>query len=395
MPAKNKNNDASNKIKTLKSRGRGIVGTSTSSVLNYFTQSSQNAHDESFLSNLSFDSAQNGTMVELPEMISVLETRRKSLEERKEEISLIKDEQIKNVLLSMINDMKNVVEDGDKILKSQNDLIKKQKEDSDDMQLNINSVNNLADGIGNLKDGLVELNCRVQSLEITKNCNSDSHFINIVLVDPNEANCIENGTTGSKQKFSDIMSSMKIVPSGEIVDVNLITVRRFVRGNRKQVKMLRARFSNSMSAGQVLSKVILHNKNLVDSGSQNSIKYYAEMPASKNVWNLKRICYELKNEGTFTNVRGSDRGILVTYKIKDTKDETKEIIRNSAVTSEKEIDDLRKLLNVNDAYIPVSKKYNNDFWEKKRKPENVQKRGREHDDSDSANAPKKPTSNFQ
>lgn len=159
--------------------------------------------------------------------------------------------------------------------------------------------------------------------------------------------------------------------------------------------MLRVRFSDSVSAGQVFSKVIIHNKSLADTGNQNSVKYYAEMPASKNVWNLKRICYELKNEGTFVNVRGSERGILVTYKMKDTQDETKDIVRNCAVTSEKEIDDLRKLLNVEDAYVPVSKKYDADFWEKKRKPESAQKRGREHDDSDSTHVSKKPTSNIQ
>jgi len=37
-------------------------------------------------------------------------------------------------------------------------------------------------------------------------------------------------------------------------------------------------------------------------------------------------------------VRGSDRSILVTYKIKDRQDETKEIVRTSTVTSEKEIE---------------------------------------------------------
>lgn len=385
--------------KSKKNKGKLVQGpetpTSSSSIKNFFTQSSQSIYNDSFSPNASFNSAQNGTMIEIPEMISVLEARKKTLEQRKEEISCIKDEQIKNVLLNMIDDMKHVVEDSDRILKSQNELIKIQTEDSEEIQSNANSVNNLTKGIGNLKDGLVELNNRVQSLEVAKNCTFDSQFLNIVFVNSIEADCIENGTTGPKQKFTEIMSTMKIIPPRDIVDANLISVRRFVKGSRKQVKMLRVRFSDSVSAGQVFSKVIIHNKSLADTGNQNSVKYYAEMPASKNVWNLKRICYELKNEGTFVNVRGSERGILVTYKMKDTQDETKDIVRNCAVTSEKEIDDLRKLLNVEDAYVPVSKKYDADFWEKKRKPESAQKRGREHDDSDSTHVSKKPTSNIQ
>ena len=105
------------------------------------------------------------------------------------------------------------------------------------------------------------------------------------------------------------------------------------------------------------------------------------MPASKNVWNLKKICYELKNEGTLLNVRGSDRGILVSYKMKN-PDDDKETIRNITVTSEKEIDDLRKFLNVEDAYISVAAKYNDDFWNKKKKPVMEKKRVRDDDEND-------------
>jgi len=328
-------------------------------------------------------------------MVSVLEARKKSLEERTIEILKIKDEQIKKVLLNMMTDMKNVVEDADKILKCQNEMINKQNDDSEEIQSNMKSVNNLTKGVGNLADGFVELKSRVQSLEVAKNCTFDSHFLNMVFVDANDADCVENGTTGPKQKFAEMMSGMKIVPPRDIIDANLMTVRRFVNGSRKQIKILRARFGDSLTAGRIFSQVIKHNKNISEAGGQNKIKFYAEMPASKNVWNLKRICYELMNEGILANVRGSDRGILVTYKMRDRQDDTKEIIRTSTVTSEKEIDDLRKLLDVEDAYISVTEKYDVNFWNKKKKPEITQKRGREHDDSDIVNDSKRPSSSTQ
>jgi hypothetical protein len=365
------------------------ISNPASSIRNHFIsqQPTQNLHDESFSSTSSFDSASNGTMVdvtaELPQMISVLEARRKSLEERTLEILKIKDEQIKKVLLNVITDIKNVVEDSDKILQCQNEMIKKQNDDYEEIKSNSKSINNLTKGVGNLADGLNVIKTRVESLEVTKNCSFDSQFINFVFVDADEADGIENGISGPKQKLTEILSGMKIVPPKEIVDAHLMTVRRFANGRRKQVKMLRIRFNDSITAGRIFSQVIKHNKQLSDAGNSNAIRYYAEMPASKNVWNLKRICYEMKNEGTLINVRGSDRGILVTYKIKDRQDESKDVVRTSAVTSENDIDDLRKLLNVDDAYMSVTEKYNADFWNEKRKPESRQKRGRENDGNDS------------
>ncbi|KAL7033483.1 hypothetical protein ACKWTF_007600 [Chironomus riparius] len=359
-----------------------------SSILNFFRsqQSSQKQLNESFSSISSVETSLNGTIVdpmtELPQMVSILEARRKSLEERKIEISLIRDEQIKKVLLDMIDDMKNVVEDSDKILQCHNDMVNRQNEDSEEIQSNRASINNLTKGVGNLTDGISEVKNRVQSLEVSKNCNFDSHFINIVFVNGRDADCVEKGTIGPKQKFGEILSEMKIVSPKDIIDAHLMTASRFVNRKRKQIKLLRARFNDSLTAGRIFAQIINHNKNLTDEGKQDALKYYAEMPASKNVWNLKRVCYELKNEGTLVNVRGSDRGILVSYKVKN-RDDDKESIRNCTVTSEREIDDLRKLLNVEDAYISVTTKYNDDFWnKKKKKPVMEKKRGRDDDEND-------------
>lgn len=394
MPIEQKGNAARTQTNAPKSKNKKktdlATGPSTSSVIDFFReqQSSQNLHNMSFSSTSSFDSANNGTMVELPQMISFLEVRRKALEERRSDISKIKDEQVKNILLAMVDDMKNVVEDGDKILQCHNNLVNKQNEDSDIIQSNSDSINNLTKGIGNLTDGINVVRNRVESLEVSKNCSFDSQFINIVFVDANEASCVENGTTGPKQKFVEILSELKIVPPKDIIDAHLMTVRRFDKGRRKQIKMLRTRFADSLTAGRIFSLIIQHNKNLSDTGGKNAIKFYAEMPASKNVWNLKRICYELKSEGTFVNVRGSERGILVSYKLNNQEDD-KEITKTANVTSVKEINDLRILLNVKDAYMSVADKYNEDFWNKKKKNEMPAKRSRVSDVNDDSTSPKR------
>jgi len=102
----------------------------------------------------------------------------------------------------MMDDMKNVVEDSDRILQCQNVLISKQNEDGEEIQSNSKSISNLTKVVGNLADGLNEMKNRVQSLEVTKNCSFDSHFMNIVFVVASEANSVENDTIGPKQKLT-------------------------------------------------------------------------------------------------------------------------------------------------------------------------------------------------
>jgi hypothetical protein len=354
--------------------------------------SSQNEHNESFSSMSSFDSTvlNADELPDLSQMASMLETRKRSLEERKAKISEIKDVQIKNVLLEIISDVSKCVEDSDKILQCHNELIRRHNEDSNVIISNSRTINNLSKGVGSLVDAQNELKDRVQSLEVTKDCSFDSHFVNIVLVDQKEADDIENGTIGPKQKFSKIMSDLKIVSQKELIDAKLITTRRFINGSRKLIKILKARFGDSITPGRIVAQIITHNKELTKSGKSGLIKYYVETPTSKNVWMLKRICYELKSDGTLHSVRGSDRGILVTYKMKD--QQQKDTFRTSVVTSEKDLDELRKLLKVEDAYILVKDKYNADYWNAKKKPEMTQKRGRETDEIEDLNDAKRPSS---
>lgn len=369
-------------------------------VKSFLVSKESSSHNESF-SSMSSMTSYSSTILnaddipELSQMLGVLESRKKSLEERKEKISEIKDEQIKNVLLDIISDVTKCVEDSDKILQCHNELIRRHNEDSNVLLSNTRTINNLSKGIGSLTDAQNELKDRVQSLEVTKDCAFDSHFINIILVDQKEADDIENGTIGPKQKFSKIMTELKITLPKEIIDAKLITARRFISGNRKLIKILRVRFSDSVTPGRIFAQIVNHNKELSKTSHQGLVKYYAETPTSKNVWILKRICYELKNDGVLHSVRGSDRGILVSYKVKDPKDEEKLLFRSCVVTTEKDLDELRNLLNVDDAYIPVKEKYNAEYWNIKKKPETTQKRVRETDEADFASNAKRLSSSTQ
>lgn len=372
------------KKNTTKSPKDGNAARSIKSFLLTPSTSSQNEQNESLYSVSSFGSTvvDMGVMPELAEMVSNLESRKKSLEEKKAKISEIGDVQIKNVLLDIISDVTQCVEDSDKILMCQNALICRYNEDSNVLIANSRSINNLTKGVGSLVDSQNELKDRVQSLEITKDCALDSHLLNIILVDQKEADEIENGSVGPKQKFARIMSDMKITSPKEIVDAKLITTRKFISGNRKMIKILKIRFGDPVTPSRIFAQIVKHNNELSKAGQQANVKYYVETPTSKNVWALKRICYELKNDGVFHSVRGCERGILVSYKIKDPQDENKITFRSSVMTSEKDVDELRVSLNVDDAYIPVNEKYNAEYWNNKKKPETTKKRARETNEID-------------
>ncbi|KAL7015437.1 hypothetical protein ACKWTF_016457 [Chironomus riparius] len=360
-------------------------------IKNFFLTPSTSNQNESFSSTMSFESTvlNPAEIPELSQMVSVLETRRKSLEEKKAKISEIKEvHEIKNVLLDILSDVTKCVEDSDKILQCHNKLVRSHNDTSAVIQSSSKSIDNLSNGIGNLTDSHNDLKTRIQSLEVAKDCAFDGLFVNIILVDEKEAEEIENGSIGPKQKFTKIMSDMKIMPPKEVVDAKLITGRKFINGTRKLIKILRVRFCDSVTPSRIFSQIVTYNKELAKTGQHGLVKYYVETPTSKNVWILKRICYELKNDGILHSVRGCDRGILVSYKVTD-EDKKKTTFRSIVVTSEKDIDNLRISLNVEDAYIPVNEKYNADFWSSKKAETTQKKRKRDTNEVDDASNAKK------
>lgn len=341
-------------------------------------------------------SSLNDTYVEPPcelsKMTSVLEARKKSLEEKKAKISNIQDEAVKEILSGIIFDMEKCIEDSDNILNEHNALIQKYNQDTGLVYENHKSINNLTQGIGVLTDKCEEVRDRVQSLEVKQSSGYDSQYLNVILIDSKEAEDVERGVIGPKQQFNKIMGHLKMTPPNNVLDARLIQVYKQTNGNRKIVKMLKIRFNDTVTSGRVFAQIIKYNNQVTASNNGETIKYYAEIPASKNTWELKRICYELKNEGTILNVRGSDRGILVSYKSPQSQEGAQDDIRTSLVTSEREIDDLRRMLNVPDAYMSVKDKYNSEFWNL-RKSERNQKRDREYDDHENGNQSKKFSSN--
>jgi len=105
MPVEHKENSTTSQKNTQRQRNgkdsKVEPKSLASGIMNLFKaqQSTQNNQKESFSSTSSFHSVCDGTIIyallELPLMISVVESKRKALEERKNNILKIKDDQIK------------------------------------------------------------------------------------------------------------------------------------------------------------------------------------------------------------------------------------------------------------------------------------------------------------
>lgn len=374
----------------MKSNDRKSMSTTSPSVLSYFrSQEDENVSSEQNDSSQQFDLDETfmDTVPELTKMISVMEERKKTLEERKAKIATISDQATKELMLDLVGDLTKCVEDSDKILRCHNELVQQHNENSETISSAFTTVGNLATGVGKLTETCGNLKQRVQTLEVSTSSNYDNHFLNIILVDQNEASEIENGSTGSMQKFIRALQTMSIPSPNDLVDVDLLNVRKFVDGKRKPVKMLRARFNNSVTPGRILAKIIKNNKEKAATGG---VKYYAEIPSDKKVWNLKRICFEMKNDGDLHSVRGSDRGILVSFKSPQITEANPKPFQTRVIKCEKDIDDLRVFLKLPDSNTSVSVKYSDDYWMSKRQSGNKHKRDRESDDID-GNEPKRGT----
>jgi hypothetical protein len=291
-------------------------------------------------------------------------------------INNIPDEATKTALLQMARIMINIVDDGSIVNEKVNQLIKSQNElitNNDDV---LSSVNNLSEGMGKLGNSVGALENRMQTVETTQSCQFDCQFLNIILRDRLEAESVEKGTIWPRNKCLSVLDSMHIkYNKTEISDVSLLSDKRRVGGATKIVKYLKIRFTNNSSAGKVFGQIVKWN-NMQKSEGRTEAKYMAETPVSRNVWKLKRICLELKKEGHIVNVHSNENGLSCIYKAGEANKRFK-------ITSEKDIDALRRLQKVEDFHIPVSLKYGPDFWKAKFVSSN-QKRGRESEgDTDS------------
>jgi hypothetical protein len=273
-------------------------------------------------------------------------------------VNSIPDEATKNALLKMMQIMINIVHDSCIVKEKVNQIVKNQNELLTNNDEFLSSVNNLSEGVGKLGNSCGVFESRLQSIETTQSCQYDSQFLHISLRDKSEVESIEKGIIRPINKCLRLLDDMHIkYNKKEIGDVSLLSDKRRVGGANKIVKYLKIRFTNNASAGKVFRQIVKWN-NKQKSNGQTEAKYMAETPVSRTVWKLKRICIELKKEGLIVNVHSNENGLSCIYK-------SGGVNKRFKVTSEKDIDTLRTLQNVEDYHIPVSEKYGPDFWKTK------------------------------
>jgi hypothetical protein len=333
--------------------------------------------------NISPDHSSESTVVEKSFDIPHLEiptlTRKKSLQDKLSAINNIKDDSIKAILIGIVNEISQCVDDTAEIANGHNQLVDEHTCVTDSL---IQSVNNASTAVSNMNAKYCELSEKVDVISVQNDGAYDNQFINIMFADINEANDVKTGIISGPAKFNNIMRYMNIsIPRVTILESSIASARRFVNGRRTVVKFLKTRFNDTVTAGRVLGRIINWNREKAENKQKEYIRYYAEMPTSKNVWKLKRICLELKKDGYLKSVRGTDRGLIAYY-----EDNTQEGPTNRAqngmktfkIRCETDIDKLREILKIDDAHVPVKEKYNDDYW--KAKISANLKRSRESDD---------------
>jgi hypothetical protein len=307
---------------------------------------------------------------EIQALESMANDRKKALDKYVDDIGQIKDESIKKIMLGLTHEMLKLVEDNQTVNVKMNEVIVKQNEVAEEQSAIFDSINNLNQATGSVGDKLESFESRLQSVETKQGCQYDSQFLHILMVDNKEAEEVERGTIWPSKKCALVLDGMQIrYNKAEIGEVSVQTERRKVGTTFKMMKYLKIRFNNHTSAGKIFGQIVRWNNERRKQGEQDRVKYIAEHTVCRNVWKLKRICLELKKEGVIQNVHVNDDGLVCIYKMGDENKRFK-------VSSQRDIDALRRVLKVADHHVPVAEKYGPEFW-KARYVASSQKRGRE------------------
>ncbi|CAG9798983.1 unnamed protein product [Chironomus riparius] len=86
-------------------------------------------------------------------------------------------------------------------------------------------------------------------------------------------------------------------------------------GNEFPEIALCCNFVNSTIARRVKVDIARFNKSLEENGQQDMIRYFTTVSWSDNVWNVLRICFELKDNSFVKNAFVTDEGIKVQYEM--------------------------------------------------------------------------------
>jgi hypothetical protein len=312
---------------------------------------------------------------EMSKVISNSASRKASVKENIEKINLIPDELVRNALLGLADSLLNIVGDDMMTTFHINKLIEAQNGTARATTEIAHSVDNIAEAVDKIGNGYASMEGRVESLETKDSCTFDNQFLRVFLRDEKESEELEKGRIFSMPKFFRIIGA--IDPKFEksnVVNVSLLSATRRIDGQMRKLKYLNVRFNNTLSAGQTFGKFVRWNNEKKKAGDPRALKYYVELPASKNVYKLKRICLDMKAKGYIKSVISTDRGLVAYYKENNESPSADSPSNNSTpvtkdqrhvITTMDDIDSLRQIIGVENCDVPAEEIYNDDYWSAK------------------------------
>lgn len=217
--------------------------------------------------------------------------------------------------------------------------------------------NNQSVAIGRIGNGFASLESKIEALETKEACSHDNKFLRIIML---EERVCEELKREPRNKFRKIVDQIGGNFRNEaLVDVTVSSVKRRFGVKHGPFSMLVARFNDSITASNLLQSFIKANR-------MKKTNYFAEVPMSKKVYKIKRICMQLKSEGYIESVKGADRGVIVTYYHAEQGNEGRKF---KTIASLEDIDDLRRELRTKNFETPCSDLYSDNFWQNKQPKE--------------------------
>jgi len=231
-------------------------------------------------------------------------------------------------------------------------------------------INSLREEIEKVKSSHKD---EIETLQIVDACRNDLKKIWIRFKFRGEAQQIrESGNYPTEIKR--ILGKMNIKFDLNILPIETAFFQDRKFGNQEVPEIaLCCIFTNSTIAKRVKTDIIKFNKNLELNGKRELIRYFSTMNWTGNVWQILKVCIELKSHNLINNVFVSNEGIKVqiTRILNDTDDLNLTVVDYNAnqnsfstikVNNSSTLDNLRKLVNDFNKELPASEVYNRDYF---------------------------------
>lgn len=275
---------------------------------------------------------------------------------------------LKTILKSIAEDVRVIVDENSQMRTALKVLVEERK-DKNDLVKTVNSVvksvDNFNKRVGGVDKRMEALTERVESVETLTETICNTTRLNLIILDKNESSLVEAGEITPRNKAYDILNYLEVgYNRNSIADVMLKTIRKDIDGKFTVLKMLEIRFNDTVSAGRIFGHIIRWNRS-VTADNGKSVRYFVERPLGPKMLHLMRVCKNLISERKIIHAMPTDRGIRIKYAIKTLKSTTtnKDIGETSAdekfvfVTSESDIDKLRKIIGGENCDVPVNELY--------------------------------------